>query len=90
MGLGTLASDLLVALIITSLVRRRLGFRAWRGLHWLAYACWPVAVLHGLGTGSDVKVAWMLILTAACVGVVILALANRLASPDTRQDVRIG
>ena len=44
LGLGTVASDLLVALAVTSLVRRRLGYRVWRGLHWLAYACWPVAL----------------------------------------------
>src|SRR5205085_11050222 len=44
LGLGTIASDLLLALVVTSLVRRRLGYRAWRGVPWLAYACWPVAV----------------------------------------------
>jgi predicted ferric reductase len=54
MGLGTLAFDLLLAIAITSVIRRRLGYRAWRAVHWLAYASWPVAVLHGLGTGSDV------------------------------------
>ncbi len=64
LGLGTLASDLLVALVVTSLVRRRLGYGAWRWVHWLAYACWPVAVLHGLGTGSDARATWMLALTA--------------------------
>src|SRR6201995_2049493 len=65
MGLGTLAFDLLLAIAITSLVRRRLGYRAWRAVHWLASASWPVAVLHGLGTGSVVKQWWMLALTAA-------------------------
>ena len=60
LGLGTLSFDLLVAIAVTSLVRRRLGYRAWRAVHWLAYASWPVAVLHGLGTGSDVKQWWML------------------------------
>src|ERR1700761_3219275 len=34
MGLGTLAFDLLLAITITSLVRRRLGYRAWRAVHW--------------------------------------------------------
>src|SRR5205823_2018660 len=53
LGLGTVAADLLLALILTSVLRRRLGFGAWRGVHWLAYLCWPVALLHGLGTGSD-------------------------------------
>src|SRR5947209_12061135 len=53
LGLGALSFDLLLALVITSLVRRRLGYRAWRAIHWAAYASWPVAVAHGLGTGSD-------------------------------------
>ena len=79
MGLGTLAFDLLLAIAITSLVRRRLGYRAWRAIHWLAYASWPVAVLHGLGTGSDVKQWWMLGLTAACIVAVLVAAWTRIA-----------
>lgn len=78
LGLGALACDLLLALVITSLLRRRLGFSAWRATHWLAYACWPIALLHGLGTGSDVKSAWMLLLSVACVLVVIAAVLTRL------------
>jgi hypothetical protein len=79
LGLGTLSFDLLLAIVITSLVRRRLGYRAWRAVHWLAYASWPVAVLHGLGTGSDVKQWWMLGLTAACIMAVLVAVWTRLA-----------
>jgi sulfoxide reductase heme-binding subunit YedZ len=79
MGLGALAFDLVLALVITSLVRRRLGYRAWRAVHWLAYASWPVAVLHGLGTGSDVKAWWMLLVTVACVAAVLIAVGARLA-----------
>lgn len=78
LGLGALACDLLLALVITSLLRRRLGFSAWRATHWLAYACWPIALLHGLGTGSDVKSAWMLLLSVACVLVVTAAVLTRL------------
>jgi sulfoxide reductase heme-binding subunit YedZ len=73
MGLGALAFDLLVALVITSLLRRRIGYQGWRAIHWLAYASWPVAVLHGLGTGTDTKIWWMLILTVACVAAVAVA-----------------
>jgi sulfoxide reductase heme-binding subunit YedZ len=90
MGLGTLASDILVALVLTSLVRRRLGYRVWRGLHWAAYSCWPVAVLHGLGSGSDTKTTWMLALTLACVGTVVVAVGSRLAQAATRPAVRVG
>lgn len=79
LGLGTLAFDLLLAVVITSLVRRRLGYARWRMAHWLAYASWPIAVLHGLGTGSDTRLWWMLALTAVCVAAVAAAVCARLA-----------
>ncbi len=78
LGLGALAFDLLLALVITSLMRRRLGYRSWRAVHWLAYASWPVAVLHGLGTGSDTKVWWNLLLTVVCLLAVVAAVWARI------------
>jgi hypothetical protein len=84
MGLGTLAFDLLLAIAITSLIRRRLGYRSWRAVHWLAYASWPVAVLHGLGTGSDVKQWWLLGLTVVCIVAVLLAVWTRIAQASPR------
>ena len=77
LGLGTIASDLMIAVALTSILRRRLGYGAWRATHWLAYASWPVAVIHGLGTGSDVKTTWMLVITGVCVIVVIVAVVAR-------------
>ena len=58
-------------------MRRRLGYGAWRAIHWLAYACWPIALLHGLGTGSDVKSTWLLGLNIACLAIVALAVGIR-------------
>jgi Ferric reductase like transmembrane component len=84
LGLGAIASDLLLAVALTSVLRRRFGHRAWRATHWLAYACWPVALVHGLGTGSDAKTSWMLALTAGSVLVVLAAVGLRAAGgwPD--------
>ena len=84
LGLGAIASDLLIAVALTSVLRRRFGHRAWRATHWLAYACWPVALVHGLGTGSDAKTSWMLALTAGSVLVVLTAVGLRAAAgwPD--------
>jgi sulfoxide reductase heme-binding subunit YedZ len=65
---GVLSLDLLVAVAATSLGRRRLGFRAWRLVHWSAYAAWPLAVAHGLGMGTDVRVWWLQAVTVACIG----------------------
>ncbi len=80
MGLGVLSMELLVALTITSLLRQRIGFAAWRFIHWAAYACWPLAVLHTLGTGSDVRSGWAVALSLGCLAAVVMALARRLIS----------
>jgi hypothetical protein len=78
LGLGALAFDLLVALVITSLIRARIGQRGWRAVHWAAYACWPLALVHGLGTGSDVRDGFLLPLSLACTVAVGLAVLARL------------
>jgi methionine sulfoxide reductase heme-binding subunit len=80
-GLGAVAVDLLVAVIVTSLVRVRLGVKAWRSVHWLAYLAWPVAFAHGLGIGTDSGQVWMLGITAACTAAVLAALVFRLTAP---------
>ncbi|MGA9876383.1 MAG: ferric reductase-like transmembrane domain-containing protein [Solirubrobacteraceae bacterium] len=84
LGLGALSFDLTVAVIVTSVLRRRLGHSTWRAIHWLAYASWPIALLHGLGTGSDVKSTWLLALSIACLVMVIVAVLVRVAAgwPD--------
>lgn len=79
LGLGTVAFDLMIALIVTSLVRTRLGYRSWRLMHWSVYLCWPVAVIHGLGTGTDTRTRWVLWLTCACVALVVGLIIWRLA-----------
>ncbi|HWE59412.1 MAG TPA: ferric reductase-like transmembrane domain-containing protein [Solirubrobacteraceae bacterium] len=77
LGLGAAAFDLLLAVLVTSLLRSRIGARNWRLIHWMAYACWPLAVIHGLGTGSDVRRGWMLALDVICVAVVLGAVWAR-------------
>jgi predicted ferric reductase len=72
-GFGTIALDLLVAVAVTSLLRIRIGYRAWRAVHWASYACWPLAVLHGTGTGSDTAQTWMLVIDALAVALVAVA-----------------
>jgi sulfoxide reductase heme-binding subunit YedZ len=91
MGIGALSFDLLIALVVTSLLRKRLGYRSWRAIHWLAYASWPIAVLHGLGSGTDAKTWWMLLLTIACVAAVVIAALARIARADpSRSGLRAG
>jgi sulfoxide reductase heme-binding subunit YedZ len=78
LGLGTIAFELLLAIVLTSLVRGFIGQFAWRLVHWLAYASWPIAVVHGAGTGTDAWSAWLFTLQAVCVVAVMAAIVYRL------------
>jgi sulfoxide reductase heme-binding subunit YedZ len=84
LGLGALAFDLMLAVILTSLLRRRIGHATWRATHWLSYASWPIALLHGFGTGSDVKSTWMLAISIGCLVATVGAVLVRIAAgwPD--------
>jgi hypothetical protein len=92
LGLGAIAAELLLALVLSSLLRRLLGFGAWRAIHWLAYLSWPVALVHGLGTGTDSGSAWLRVIDAACVAVVLTAVGARLflGSRDPLRSARAG
>ncbi len=80
LGLGALAFDLMLAVVASSLIRDRIGLRTWRTVHWTAYASWPIAVAHGIGTGSDTKLGWVLLVYAVCLAAVLGAMGWRLAT----------
>jgi methionine sulfoxide reductase heme-binding subunit len=84
LGLGVIAFELLIAITVTSLVRGLIGLSAWRAIHWLSYASWPIAVLHGFGTGTDTLSTWMLAIDGVCIAAVAGSVAARLMfrSPD--------
>ena len=89
LGLGAIALDLIIALILTSLVRGRLPRRWWRAVHLLAYLSWPVAFAHCLGAGTDPRHGWLLDLAVGCAFLVLAAAAWRLAAA-ARQVRRAG
>lgn len=80
LGLGTIAFDLLLAVVVSSLLRGFVGHRRWRQLHWLAYVSWPVALVHAAGMGTDRVQVWVQGLLAVCVVTVGLAAAWRAAT----------
>jgi DMSO/TMAO reductase YedYZ heme-binding membrane subunit len=55
-GLGAVSIDLLIAVMVTSLLRSHLRKRTWQLVHWLAYLCWPTALAHSIGSGSGTGV----------------------------------
>lgn len=78
LGLGAIALDLMVAVVVTSLLRYRLGPRTFHLVHWATYALWPVAFLHGLGTGTDAGTVWFRTVAGICAAAFAFAVAWRL------------
>ena len=66
-GLGAIAVDLIIALVVTGLLRERIGRRTWRAIHWAGYAAWPVAFIHAIGMGSDTSAIWLQGLGIGCL-----------------------
>jgi predicted ferric reductase len=77
-GLGAVAFDTLLAVMVTSLLRRHISAPAWRAVHWLAYLSWPVAVAHGIGVGTDIRFGWLDVVVALCIASVLAAAGWRL------------
>jgi sulfoxide reductase heme-binding subunit YedZ len=86
-ALGVIAMYLFVALIATSLLRRQIGQRAWRAVHWTSYAMWPLALVHGITAGTDASATWMLAIDIVSIAVVAGALWWRIAAgnPNRRR-----
>ncbi len=72
-GLGTLAVDLGGAVLLTSVLRQRLGQRAWRAVHWLAYLAWPAAFIHSLTAGNDLGIWWVALVEVGSAAAVAAA-----------------
>jgi predicted ferric reductase len=77
LGLGALAIDLSLAVVVTSLLRFRIGMKAWRAVHWLAYAAWPLAAIHGIGAAADLQGGILLDGVLATVAAVVVAVGWR-------------
>jgi len=80
LGLGAISFDLMLAMIITSLVRGRLNRILWRAIHLTAYLSWPVAFVHSIYSSGDLQHGALLYLAVACAVIVAGAVAWRLVS----------
>jgi methionine sulfoxide reductase heme-binding subunit len=79
LGLGAIAVDLMLAIVVTSLLRHRIGRPVWRAVHWTAYLCWPIALVHSFVLGPDLRSGYQLLLGVFCVLVTAAAIGWRIA-----------
>jgi len=82
LGMGALAFDVIIMLVVTGVMRTRMSFKVWRLIHWMAYIGWPVAVVHTIGIGTDQ--AWSLITVGVGVALVLACGGYRVASVRRR------
>ena len=76
-GLGVLAAELAVVVAISFPLRKRIGARVWRRLHWATYAIFVLATAHGLGAGTDSNQPWAFDIYLGSVGAVVFATSWR-------------
>lgn len=76
-ALGTVALELLAAVAISNLLRKRLGHGRWRRIHYLTFAVWAAATAHGIGAGTDAGAGWLRLVYVVSVGSVAAAVAWR-------------
>jgi sulfoxide reductase heme-binding subunit YedZ len=88
-GLGVLAAELMVIVYVSFALRKRIGVRAWRRLHWATYLIFALATLHGLAAGSDSGTTWALALYGGATGAVIAAAAWRALVPPEKGAPRV-
>lgn len=83
-GLGTVAFDLLLALIVTSVLRHRLPESVWRFVHQSSWALWLLAVVHAVML--ETTSLWLQASTVGCLVTGLAAAAYWLAT--TTSDAR--
>jgi sulfoxide reductase heme-binding subunit YedZ len=80
-GLGVLAGELMLLVYVSFGLRRRIGVRNWRRLHWVTYGAFAAATAHGVMAGSDSAAPWALALYFGAIGAVAAATAWRALVP---------
>lgn len=83
-GLGVVAAELIVLIIASFSLRRFIGARNWRRLHWATYATFVLATAHGLFAGTDAGRPWATALYAGAIGAVVAATIWRALVPPSR------
>ena len=81
---GVVACELAALVAVSFSLRRRIGFRTWRRLHWSTYVVFTLATAHGLAAGTDSARPWALDLYLGAVGAVAFATAWRALGRPTR------
>ena len=82
---GVISAELLVALALANRYRQSLSYRFWRRTHYLNFAMWTLAFVHGLTAGTDTGSAWALAMYLGAASLVAGLAASRFVAPEARR-----
>jgi predicted ferric reductase len=83
-GFGVLAGAFIVVIGVSFAIKRIIGQRVWRALHWLTFPLYALALLHGLGAGSDARTPWLAAIYLTTGSAAVLFTCYRLLSRGER------
>jgi hypothetical protein len=87
-GLGIVAAQLGILAGSSAAVRRVLGYRAWKAVHWLSLPMFALGLLHGLLAGTDGGTLAAFVLYVVTGGWVVLLGTYRLLRRNARDEQR--
>jgi sulfoxide reductase heme-binding subunit YedZ len=88
-GAGIVAAELTVLVYASFSVRKRIGVRTWRRLHWLTYGIFAAVTVHGLLSGSDSAQPWARDVYLASIGSVAGTVAFRMLTRGRTQRLAV-
>ena len=72
-ALGAVALDLMLAVTLSSMLRKHISHDLWRAIHWISYLAWPIALIHAIFIGTDMRFGWMVAVIGVNIAMVFLA-----------------
>jgi len=76
--LGVFAMYAMVLVLLSSWLRRRISYRAWRTIHHVSFIAFALATAHGFYTGSDADEPWMRAVYGASAAIVTFLIFVRI------------
>ena len=89
-AVGVVTAELMLLVYVSFALRKRIGTRNWRRLHWATYAVFAGATVHGLAAGTDSGRPWAVGLYLGAMGLVAAASAWRALVPRNLPAVQGG
>jgi methionine sulfoxide reductase heme-binding subunit len=77
-GLGIVAGWLAAILGLSFYARKRIGARTWRRMHRFTIVAYVLALVHVIGSGTDVRSPWMIAMLAGLTAPIAFAFSYRM------------